>query len=135
MLTDFFIAHRSEIDALDSNLEIVNFRPVLAGRIDPVKISTLDEILTGEKAQISAPVRESSSGESWIFLLREELGTALANMSLESSQRFAEQWARTEEWEADQGDVSELSQLLQSLKNLAVLAQGEGKEIYVYMCL
>ena len=135
MLTDFFIANRNEIDALGSNLEAIDFPSVSAKRVDPIKISALDEILTGEQAQISEPIRESLSGESWIYPIREGLGMALANMSLESAQIFAKRWACTEEWQLDRGEASELNQLLQALKKLAVKALEEGKEIYVYMRL
>jgi len=135
MLTDFFTAKRDEIDALDPDLEGIDFQSVPAKGVDPVKISALDEILTGEQVEISEPVRESPSGESWIYPIREELGMALANMSLESTHLFAERWARTEEWRRDEGDAAELDQLLRALKALAVKAKDDGKGIYVHISL
>lgn len=131
MLTDFFIANRAEIDSLNSILELEDFPMVKAKRVDPVKISTLDELLTGAQNEILEPIKEFDSGNSWIFPVRTQLITALANSKTGDLNKVSSDWAQTDEWKLDNANERELNEFLRSVSELASLAEEQEKEIFV----
>jgi hypothetical protein len=135
LLTDLFVADSEEIQLLDSDLSLNKFDVFQSSRVDPIKISTLDEILTGQTLDIAEPVAATGGFERFIFSIRPELRAALAESSAVQLKNVADSWAQTEEWILDGGTAEDLTQWLENASRLANEAQVQGKELYVCISL
>ena len=154
LLTDVYVANRREADALpledmpdppstagfgrpfDSALGL---RALLAERLDPVKLATLEQLMTERplRALLGAVAyhREPGADGPWLVSVSSSLTDALAEVTPERTFAIAEQWACTEEWRADRGDASLLEPLVAGLAELARDARGGGRELYVLLRL
>ena len=131
LLTDFFIAHPDAIWALNDNLSCEQFSHVQAKRVDPIKIATLDEILTQEPDHVPDPIRQAYDGDISIVAIRQALADKLAELSDEEVPQVALAWAATEEWQLDGGTTDDLADWLVQAKTLAKQAQATSLRMYV----
>lgn len=73
--------------------------------------------------------------EAWAFLVPERLTTALAEIQDDQVPELAEDWARIEEFEADQKGADRGIEYLHDLMAHARVAKDSGKQLYLWMSL
>jgi hypothetical protein len=138
VITDFFVATPEALARLKplNFSEIYEQFPVVqTNRIDPVKIATLEAILSNkdfDELAISDPIIDW--GEQWVFAIKDSLVQSLAVLSAVELEEAATTWAATEEWQLDRVKVANLSVVLQQISILAKLTKA-GSRMFVYMSL
>ena len=72
ILSHFFTAAPAEVERADWRHGPAGVPVVLAKRVDPVKIATVDEIVTGADAGLPEEVRDWGEDGPWVFAIRDE---------------------------------------------------------------
>lgn len=150
LLTDAFIATEAELPALRPGVGGPSgmFPTVEGKRIDPLKLATLEAIITtpaSDRSDMSAVAMTSSEDviqewdDEWVCRLPDSLVAALAGLQPDDLERCAAAWAETEEWRLDgattRAAVESLTGVIGKLRQLAQQAQREGKLMYLWMSL
>ncbi|MGZ8515001.1 MAG: hypothetical protein ACXW4H_06530 [Candidatus Limnocylindrales bacterium] len=152
--SDVYVANRQEADALP--LEhmpdlppsaglgrpfdtALGLRALVAERLDPVKLATLEHLLTERPVgELLGPVayhREPGPDGPWLVSVRSSLTDALAKVPRGQTAGLAEAWAQTDEWLADRGDAGLLEPLVEGLAELAREARARDRELYLLLSL
>jgi hypothetical protein len=142
MLTDFFIATPTEVQALNIALSpATSVRCLRAKRTDPVKIVQLmcciDGVPFSERLPIfnTMLVRDAGEEGPWIFRLPESLESRLATASPDEVDRFGALWAATEEWIRDGGTPQTVVPFLAAIVQFAIEARSKEQSVYIWMSL
>jgi hypothetical protein len=154
MLTDFFFFVATPHNVEDITVDWAyyeSFPMIQAKSVDPVKLATLEHVLTKTDLQelfglVEDNVRwvrtpeepleeseESKFDETIVYWVRPELVNALASLNHDQISFYTFQWAETEEWKLDRAAADDLSPFLKDLAELAVRTVAENKNIYLRM--
>jgi hypothetical protein len=141
LLTDFFVATSDEVRTADWNSDpLRGFPSILMKRIDPVKIGTLDAILTDVAYQQLQPewmnpIWESPTGESWVFQVPESLNRLLVQLDSVQIKMIAEKWCATDELKIDSFSSDDAEWVISNLASLAKKGDKQGRWLYVRISL
>jgi hypothetical protein len=143
-----FVAPPEAVEAWDLNGLTPSAWPALEfKRLDPVKLGSLEAILTGrtyadivadERTQL---VRNGGADGPWIMAVRPALTNALAVLAPDAATTAARAWADTDEFKVRLSDpprpqdVAELTGLLTAMANLAKRSLQDGQSLYLLMGL
>jgi hypothetical protein len=143
ILTDVFIASEADLASLRPGQggPAAAFPTVQGKGIDPLKLATLEAIVTGQAINtyldaVEEPTRDW--GEEFVNRFPEALVSALAQLRPGEIRQVAAAWAETEEWRLDgltQEALTDLARLIDELCTLAQQALRENKLMYMWMSL
>ena len=136
-LSDIVAATREEADAIDLASPEPLAGGIHANAIDPVKLASLETILTGATfdeilSDMTAGYRRSDDDEVWLVGIRPRLVDALAAFGGLPNELSA-RWALTPEWRLDRGTAENLAPLVAALIRLAGEATVDGRNLYLRM--
>ena len=138
MLADAVIAKREEAARIgQSQNPSQEFGGVDVKGLDPIKLSTLEEALTGRKIEPQFTILHQESDEGpWVFEISSELTMALqAGLSASKISEIATVWMKSEELQLDRWSADDAKYVIESLAALAVRAKAEGKIVMLWQCL
>jgi hypothetical protein len=141
LLADFFIASPEDLKDVDPTTLADKFPTVQTKRVDTVKLATLSAILVRRDNDETMPgvevgmVQEFGDDGPWLLKLDPGIMNALAGLEPQQVDAYATEWARTEEWQKDQGTPDELALLLRDLSRLAARAVSVRKDVYLLISL
>ena len=101
---------------------------------DTVRLATLHALVTGESMQMALDRYEPvyvSDEQTVVLRLADELLEALVALDEESLESVAAELAATEEFENEQCHEDDVFDLLNSLSELAQLAESQGQVLFV----
>ena len=143
-----FVATPEAVEAWDLNGLTPSDWPSLEfKRLDPVKLGSLEAILTGrayadivaeERTQL---VRNGGTDGPWITAVRPALTNALAVLTPDAGMAAAGAWADTDEFKVRPSDpprpqdVADLTGLLAAMAELAKRSLRDGQPLYLLMGL
>ncbi|GHO62630.1 hypothetical protein KSC_015220 [Ktedonobacter sp. SOSP1-52] len=149
LISDAFIATKTELEETQfmSQGNPGQFFPTMQGKnIDPLMLAQLELIVTNlEKNSLPAILSsldermlgEAESTEQWIYQFPDPLVNRLATLQDTEISRYGAQWGATKEWQSKKGlpPTEAATQFLQQLCQLAIRAQTEAKNMYMWISL
>jgi len=138
VLTDFFVTTPEQATALARSGP--NGRPVpmvLAKSVDPVKVATLHQLITGSSApvdQVDEPVVTESESGPWLVAISAEVTGAIGALADDRLTSVGIAWAATDEWVLDGAASHELIPLVRDLRDLARRALPPAR-LYLWISL
>jgi hypothetical protein len=139
LLSDVFVADGAEAEAVVLQGGPMGKLPTFQAKgLDPVKLGTLEEIMTGTSFEailegLVGEHFEDEGGESGVFDVRPELVAAVASLTDDVVPTTAERWAQTEEWLG--ADAADLEPLIHGISTLAREAGRTDKRLWVWWSL
>ena len=139
LLTDVFAATESQVRGLSpDDLPGELFPTVKAKSLDPVKFSTLENILVGTGVQRAVGkqvlVYQASDEGPWVIRISAELFEMLATLDQNQVKNAAQRWSQTDELIADRWSEPEVHEVLTKIVDLARQAQANGQRLFVWVC-
>ena len=145
LISDVFLATDAALTAMRPGQggPAGTFPCVQSTRVDPLKLATLEAIVTQQEAGVRGASIDGTLvrdwGEEFVYRLPEALITGLAQLQPGELARCSEMWGATEEWRLD-GAASiagraALTRLVGELCQLAQRARHEGTSMYLWMSL
>jgi hypothetical protein len=116
-------------------------------RLDPVKMGTLESILTGvpyddvDQDELHALVRHGGDEGPWIVRLRQPLIDALATLEDSRIREFGAAWADTDEFKLrpsdkpSKADIEDLSMAIGEMSSLARVSKERAEPMFLMMGL
>lgn len=138
MLADAVIAKREEAARIgQSQNPSQEFGGTDVKGLDPIKLSTLEEALTGRKVEPQFTILHQESDEGpWVFEVSSELTAGLqAGLSPSKISEVAAAWMTSEELQLDRWSIDDAKYVIESLAALAARAKSEGKLLMLWQCL
>jgi hypothetical protein len=133
LISDFFLASREEVARLDMRAGPGELPHVAARHIDPVKLETLESLLTREPGHALAPIRNGGEDGPWVFPIGGGIAPALAKLDDARRSDVAARWAATPESRMDGATPEALGAFLKELTALAQRGAQEGRSIYLWL--
>jgi hypothetical protein len=146
VLSDFIIADRSEAAAINAagGAHLKQWPCLDSKGIDTIKLGTLYQILHNRSSddwnfvasfmQDALLDRPTDDGP-WVFLIPDELASAVAALDETRAVAVTSKWAATEEFENAGWQVEDVEQYLQLLITHATAACDAGKRLLLWMSL
>ena len=145
LLSDVFVATDAELAILRPGSGGPEGKfPTWRGKgIEPLKLATLEAIITQREADSGQPTIDGELvydwGEQWIYRFPDLLTVALAQLEPDALDQVAEEWAATEEWHLSGVDRitgrDSLRLWIDAVCKLAHLAQHENRSLYLWISL
>ncbi len=142
LLSDFFVASKSEMDSLDiQQSPAKNLPSVQARRVEVVKVVQLQCIIDGSLFNDHLDdldnmiVKEASDDGPWVLAVPKIITETLASADSRKIEDIGRSWALTKEWQTDGGNPEDVIPLVKQIGELAKRAQLEVKALYLWVCL
>jgi hypothetical protein len=145
LLSDVFVATDAELALLRPGTggPEGKFATVDGKGIDPLKLETLEAIVTQHEADAGQPILHRQLmydwGDQWVYRFPESLTVALGQLEPDALGQVAEAWAATEEWRRSGGDTiagrDSLRLWISAVCMLAQRAQHENRSLYLWLSL
>ena len=142
VLSDFIIADRSEAVAInDAQGSHLKQWPCLESKgINTVKLATLWAILSGTEYDSGFMLDESILDQPtdegpWVFLVPDQLVSAVFSIGNDRIEFVAREWAKTEEFKLDRWPEPEVIAYLKQFVEFARKARAQNKDLLLWMCL
>jgi len=146
VLSDIIVADRGEAAAINAagGAHLGQWACLESKGIDTVKLGTLWQILNHRSADdvnavatfMADGVLDQRSEEGpWVYLVPEQLRSALASLDPPAQESAAAQWAATEEFALDGWLAADVEEYLGDLVEHARQASRAGKSLLLWMSL
>lgn len=138
ILTNIVAAEDDEIEAIGESLGPIEEWSGIAMRdFDTAKIATLHCLLTGDLFDDALghyePIYISDAEGALVLRLADEVMERLASIEDDALEDMAAELAATEEFEATGWDIDSIFGMLESLIELARIAESQGQALFVWM--
>jgi hypothetical protein len=137
ILTDFYVASRSEADAILAG-KTAKLKKLESKSIDEVKLASLEKIAAktfGKKVKAGdTKLLTDQENEQWVFLVSPSLVDLLAKAG-EDTAAIAKAWAATEELKKDGWRLADVKKLVDALVVIAADAKKAKKDLLLWMSL
>jgi hypothetical protein len=146
VLSDIIIADRNEAAAINAadGAHLKRWACLQSKGIDTIKLGTLYQIVHDRslddmgffaKFMQDAVLDQRSDEGPWVFLIPEELTSAVAALDEAKAEAVTEKWAATEEFVLDRWQSADVEEYLQDLVAHARKAREAGKSLLLWMSL
>lgn len=146
VLSDIVIAHRNEAAAINAagGAHLKSWHCLESKGIDTIKLGTLSQILNNRSVDdvnsvatfmMDQILDQKSDEGSWVYLIPEQLQSALLSLDEDAQESVAEKWAATEEFALDQLQTADVEEYLGNLVAHARKARDAGKSLLLWMSL
>lgn len=146
VLSDIIIADKIDAAAINAagGAHLKRWPCLESKGIDTIKLGTLYQILHNRslddmdffgKFMQDAVLDQRSNDGPWVFLVPEDLKSALAALDDAGAESVTEKWAATEEFESDGWQFDDVEEYFQSLVVHARKARDAGKSLLLWMSL
>lgn len=138
VLTNIIAAEEEEVEAIGESLRPVDeWSGVEKRGIDTAKVATLHSLLTGDLFDDAVahyePIYVSAAEGALVLRLADEVAERLATLDEDALEQVASELAATEEFEAEDWEPEQITELLDELGQLARLAESQGQALFVWM--
>jgi len=146
ILSNIIVADRNEASAINAagGSHLKRWPCLESKGIDQVKLGTLSQILNNRPIDdvntvaafmVDAMLDKRSDEGPWVFLVPEQLQSALASLDEEAQDSVAEKWAATEEFILDRWQPADVEEYLKDLVAHARKSRAAGKSLLLWMSL
>ena len=146
VLSDIIIAEKADAAAINAAGEAhrKQWASLESKGIDTIKLGTLYQIVHGRslddmdffsKFMQDATLDKRSKDGPWVFLIPEELTSAVAALDEAQAEAVTNKWAATEEFEGDGWQFEDVEEYLQALVAHARKARDARKPLLLWMSL
>lgn len=135
--TDLIVATRDELESVERERWDDELAIIRAKNVDPVKVALLEQIVLGRDFEEfltrmdSRFIDQFSQEDDWLYDVPEDLVAALTEAPSDERRRYAEEWAETEEWRADNIEARALVALLDDVTKLRTEARESHARLYI----
>jgi hypothetical protein len=146
VLSDIIIADRNEASAINAagGAHLKSWPCLESKGIDTIKLGTLSQILNNRSVEdidtvatfmMDQLLDQKSEEGPWIYLVPEQLQSALSSLDEDARELVAEKWSATEEFALDRWQSADVEDYLTDLVAHARKANERGKSLLLWMAL
>lgn len=146
VLSDIIIADTNEASPINAarGTHAKSWSCLESKGIDTIKLGTLSQILNNRSVDdvntvatfmIDQVLDKKSDEGPWVYLVPEQLHSALLSLDEDAQESVAEKWAATEEFTLDGWQAADVEEYLGDLIAHARKARDAGKTLLLWMSL